>query len=262
MSWVTANYGFWEFWAPYDPINGYYGGQKCTFDGLNKIIYVNPDVTELSIRDDVYSNWKEWVQVRDNSKFTPAIRTTGGDPVGSGQFTGDVYFLINGWKLYVDLTKVSITGVLYSDNYNTAYYSLSGVPQFPVKVSSLVSVVATESIGGITVPTAQEIRQEMDSNSSKLTSINDKVQTLTNGPDAATIADAVRVELTPELAHLMALENNPGLTNTQATMLLEMYELLGLDPTKPLVVTQTQRIAGTISQQITTTSSQTTVIRL
>jgi hypothetical protein len=262
MSWVTANYGYWEFWAPYDPINGYYGGQKCTFDGLNKIIYVNPDVTELSIRDDVYSNWKEWVQVRDNSKFAPAIRTTGGDPVGSGQFTGDVYFLINGWKLYVDLTKVSITGVLYSDNYNTAYYSLIGVPQFPVKVSSLVSVVATETIGGISIPSVQEIRQEMDTNSSKLIEIKSKTDTITTAPTAAQIADEVRIELTPELAKIMTLSSNPGLTNSQATMLLEMYELLGLDPAKPLIVTETSRVAGDIEQNIITSSSSTIVTRV
>lgn len=52
-----------------------------------------------------------------------------------------------------------------------------------------------------------------------------------------------------------------GLTPTQTTMLLEMYELLGLDPLKPLVVTKTARTAGTISQTITATDIQTTVQR-
>jgi hypothetical protein len=52
------------------------------------------------------------------------------------------------------------------------------------------------------------------------------------------------------MTHILTLENNPGLTTTQATMLLEMYELLGLDPTKPLVVTKTARTAGTIRKQL------------
>lgn len=76
------------------------------------------------------------------------------------------------------------------------------------------------------------------------------------------IANEVRTELTPELTHILTLENNPGLTATQATMLLEMYELLGLNPTKPLVVTQSTRTAGTISQSIATNSTQTVVTRV
>lgn len=41
-----------------------------------------------------------------------------------------------------------------------------------------------------------------------------------------------------------------SLTPTQSTMLLEMYRLLGLDPTIPLVVTATARSAGAIAQTI------------
>jgi hypothetical protein len=64
------------------------------------------------------------------------------------------------------------------------------------------------------------------------------------------IGSQVRTALTAEMTHILTLENNPGLTTTQATMLLEMYELLGLDPTKPLVVTKTARTAGTIRKQL------------
>lgn len=52
-----------------------------------------------------------------------------------------------------------------------------------------------------------------------------------------------------------------SLSPSQATMLSEMYELLGLDPTKPLVVTQTQRVAGDINQTIVTSSTETIVTR-
>jgi hypothetical protein len=83
-------------------------------------------------------------------------------------------------------------------------------------------------------------------------------------PTAANIADAVRTELTPELTHIMQVPTggSTGLTSTQATMLLEMYDLLGLDPLKPLVVTKTARTAGTINQTIQTNSTQTIVTRV
>lgn len=115
MAWLSANYGYWEFWAPRDPVNGYYGEQKCIFDGENKKIYINPNINQISVKEDIYSNWKEWVQVRDNSKFVPAIRTIGGDPVGGGQFAGDIYFLRNNWQIVID-HQVEVSGILYHDD--------------------------------------------------------------------------------------------------------------------------------------------------
>ena len=230
---ITFGYGYWEFWAPYAPLDGYYGEHSCIFDGENKLIYVNPNVSAISVKEDVYSDWKEWSQVRDHAKFLPAIRTTGGDPIGdTGEFTGDVYFLINGWQFVID-HSLNIDGVIYSDDFDSPFVQTVGTQIVTNKVSSLVSVIAPQ-ISGITVPTAVEIRQEMDTNSSKLISINNKVQTLTN----------------------------TGLTTTQATMLLEMYNLLGLDPTKPLIVTQNARVAGDINQMIVTSSTETIVSRV
>ena len=80
-----------------------------------------------------------------------------------------------------------------------------------------------------------------------------------------TLPADIRTELEPELTHLMSLENQTsGLTPTQATMILEMYELLGLDPTKPLLVTSASRsVVGTnINQNIVSDSSQTIVTRV
>lgn len=191
MSWATANYGYWEFWAPYDPQQGFYGTQKCIFDGENKLIYVNPNESIISIKEDVYSGWKEWVSVRDNSKFPPAIRTTGGDPIpGTNQFTGDTYFFINGWRFIID-HSVAIDGVIYSDDFPSPFVQVAGTQIVTNKVSSLVQTVTTESIGGITIPSVQDIRQEMDVNSSKLQLIKEKTDTITPPPTPAAIADAV-----------------------------------------------------------------------
>lgn len=83
-----------------------------------------------------------------------------------------------------------------------------------------------------------------------------------NGPTAQDIAVAVRNEITPELSHIMTLQNGLGLDSNQATMLLEIYRLYGLDPTIPLVVTDTSRVVGAISQSITSTQSSTTIKRV
>lgn len=98
---------------------------KVTFDGENKKIYVAPSVSNIDVKTDIYSDWKEWVQLYDNSKYLPAIRTIGGDSVGGGQFAGDIYFLINGWQIVVD-HLVNITGILYHDDPISPYIVLPG----------------------------------------------------------------------------------------------------------------------------------------
>ena len=140
---AVLNYGSYDLWQNY---------HKVTFDGPNKIIRVNEGVTELDIKVDVFSDWKEWVITRaENAFWEPAIRSIGGDPTVAGQTAGDIYFLQNGWKLYIDLTKVKVTGTLFSDDFDSAYFDFNGVIQFPAQVSSLVSgISATTSSGGTT----------------------------------------------------------------------------------------------------------------
>lgn len=290
MSLASNFYYFWDYWQLF---------HKVTFDGVARTITVNPGVTEIDVKTDIYSDWKEWTQVNQNSAFLPAMRVTGGDPIGDGLFTGDVYFLINNWRIVVDHSCL-VDGVIYSDNFPSPFVPIAGTQIVTNKVSQLVQTVApiVENLA-VTVdplaPTVQQIREEMDSNSTQLSNIWTSVQAIESQPDAPNviqirqeidanstqlaniwssvqtiesqpapsanvIAEAVRVELTPELEHILTIENT-GLTSTQATMLLEMYNLLGLDPTKPLIVTNTSRTAGNISQSISTSSTETVVTR-
>ena len=142
----------WGAWSPDWAL-----GNKVDFDGESKLIYVHPEITALDIRQDLYSAWIDWVILRDNSKYLPPIRVTGFDPIGGGAYTGDTYFLINGWKLLIDLRKVRVTGVLYSDNYDTAYYTEALVAQFPATVSSLVNTVVINTPAVVIPPTAAEV---------------------------------------------------------------------------------------------------------
>ena len=97
---------FGEQWALNHPV---------TFDGATKRIYIAPSVTDLDLKSGLYGNWKEWLALYDNSKFEPAFRVIGGDPVGAGKYAGDIYFLINGWQIVID-HMVHLTGTLYHDD--------------------------------------------------------------------------------------------------------------------------------------------------
>lgn len=75
------------------------------------------------------------------------------------------------------------------------------------------------------------------------------------------IATAIRTELSSELVHLVSLQN--GLTSGQSTMLLELYRLMGLDPSRPLYVDQTSRsVSPEITQEINNNGIRTIVTRV
>jgi hypothetical protein len=97
---LIYNYGNWQFWEDYNPPL-YLGEQKIVFDGPNKLIIVNQDITELDFRIDVYSAWKEWVidPNQTNSKYVSAVTAIGGDDLPGSRVLGTTYFLENGWRM-------------------------------------------------------------------------------------------------------------------------------------------------------------------
>ncbi len=119
---------------------------KVTFDGVNKRIYVAPTVNQLSVKEDIYSAWKEWVRLYDNSKYLPALRTIGGDPTGLGQFAGDIYFLTNDWQIVVD-HFVQISGILYHDNTSLSPYIILAGGGISATVSNLAQSTSPDLTG-------------------------------------------------------------------------------------------------------------------
>lgn len=148
---TSVNYGYWEFWDT-NPDLLFWGNQSVTFDGINKLILVNEGVTYIDVKTDIYSNWKEWITVRDNTKFLSAIRVIGGDPTSGDRYAGDIYFTINGWRVVFDPTVTRVNGVLYSDDFETAWYLYDRYgdlqPVYPNEVSNLVQSV-TQDLSGL-----------------------------------------------------------------------------------------------------------------
>jgi len=88
--WTSTFYGNWQYWNNY---------HKVTFDGVNRLILVNNGVTSLDVKQDIYSDWKEWMGQEDHEKYTEAISSVGGEPIGNNQYVGSTFFLENGWRI-------------------------------------------------------------------------------------------------------------------------------------------------------------------
>ena len=80
---LALNFGNWTFWELY-ALPTYFGNQKVTFDGPNKLILINSGETDINFQIDVYSNWKEWLiePTHNNAQFEQALAVVGGDPMG------------------------------------------------------------------------------------------------------------------------------------------------------------------------------------
>lgn len=118
MSSVAFNYNNWQFWSIYDTANDLYGNQKVIFDGPNKLIIVATDVTELDFREDVYSNWKEWLHdpAQNNETYLEAISVVGGDPLPGDRALGATFFLENGWRMrtWEGNHELTVTGNVFT----------------------------------------------------------------------------------------------------------------------------------------------------
>ena len=68
---------------------------QVSFDGVNRLIIAVSGTITLDTAN-IYSRWKEWVAIEDNSKFLNAFSVVGGDPTVTGQFMTSYFFLENG----------------------------------------------------------------------------------------------------------------------------------------------------------------------
>ena len=202
MSWLF----FQEDWSLHHAV---------TFNGVSKQILVSPLVSTISVKVDIYSSWKEWVLLRDNAKFLPAIRSIGGDPVGGGLYAGDMYFLMNGWQIIID-HAIAVNGILYHDDGISPFVIMPGGGV----TSSVSNLAYSYNTTGVSVPTVQEIRSEIDSNSLQLAlikaatdllaaneaSILANTNTLISTTGTAPTVQQIRAELDANSSQLAAIK--------------------------------------------------------
>ena len=98
------------------------------FNGITRQIEVtDPGIVSLDVELDIYSAWKDWSQLSDNSKYAPALRTFGGDQTIPGQFAPKYFFLQNYWQVLINNGNVvSVELNLYTDDFDTPYIVLPG----------------------------------------------------------------------------------------------------------------------------------------
>lgn len=144
----------WGAWGTEWELN-----EKVSFNGTTKQITVNAGVTSIDISADVYSAWVRWT-ARERG-YLPAMRYSGFDAIPGGR-TGATFFLQNGWKLVYNPNLVAVNGVLYSEDYGTAYWSVDNQPIYPATVSSLVnSAISYQNVITGTASTPEEIATQV-----------------------------------------------------------------------------------------------------
>ena len=168
---------------------------KCVFDGANKTISPLPEYSSIDVKTDIYSAWKSWVIEDNNMIYDSAIRVIGGDPIGSGVFAGDIYFLTNGWKITVS-HRLVVNGVLYDDSGADPFIISAGGSVRSV-VSSLVQSLSTSGSNIDYDAIATAVTNKIDTTSSKLSQIKtilDDIDTKVSSMSSDSLAD-VMVEL-------------------------------------------------------------------
>lgn len=116
---------------------------SVNFDGSAKIASLAAGTTDATVAD-IYSAWKRWVLVADNSKFVPMFRVVGGDPISDVISLGVTFFLLNSWKIrpYEGNHRLVITGNLYADDLSSPFAATIGSYNVSVQmqVSSLTQI--------------------------------------------------------------------------------------------------------------------------
>lgn len=151
MFFINVNYGSWWNWLPSD--EGGAPNQKVAFEGATKTIFVNEGVTELDVKVDLYSAWKEWnlfsSEAPDARVWDKAFTAVGGDPITDTQDLGTTFFLENKWRIQPFPSKTSYTLTIEGNLYTreageTPFFFAEGVSVSLVR-SNIVDLITIEA---------------------------------------------------------------------------------------------------------------------
>lgn len=127
---------------------------RVIFDGSNKLIIAKSGTTLLDVKQDLYSDWKEWIIENDNAKYLQALRTVGGDPISGSFSLGSTFFLTNNWKIrpYEGNHTLDINGNLFVDGGGDPFVSTTGSNNVLIRmtVSNLIDTIETGVSGSFT----------------------------------------------------------------------------------------------------------------
>lgn len=125
-----------------------------TFDGVNKLCILGVGVT-LDVKD-MYSRWKDWVVLTDNSKFTPFLSVVGGDPTVGANAIANYFFVLNGWKIrpYEASHTLTVDGILNVDGGAGGDPFTDTIGNWRVRIVQIVPMqaetISVSSEGGLT----------------------------------------------------------------------------------------------------------------
>ena len=167
---LTASYFHWDYWTT---------NHKVTFDGENKLIIINEGVTEVDVKVDIYSDWKEWKLLRENTKYDAAIRAVGGNEIGIQRALGGTFFLINGWRIRGPNENATITlnGNIFTDNVDGVLFEPND-PVYRIQFELTTSNI-NDDIGDSTITTqslASSVWDYPTENSTTADSMGEKVR--------------------------------------------------------------------------------------
>jgi hypothetical protein len=157
-----------------------------TFDPATKRIIL--DSAYVNVKD-MYSRWKEWVQLSDNAKYLPAFRAIGGDSLGGALYVSLYTFLLNGWRVRPMESNhtLVIEGNISVDGGGDPVVHTIGTYNVLVQytVPERAQAIATSGGGGATAgEIASAIRAEL---AAELDKINQLTFTTPNRVDASSI---------------------------------------------------------------------------
>lgn len=148
---------------------------KVTFDGENRLIIINDGELNINVKQDIYSDWKEWALQRDHLKWLPAIRAVGGDPTVGGNFLGSTFFTINNWQIQIS-DSIVFDGNLFSDDFDSPFVALGNTKIARSKFSNLVDTVSAQVDTGDLILAGIATSGQIDD---QTTTINNSIDTQT-----------------------------------------------------------------------------------
>lgn len=119
-----------------------------TFDPLNlRIVEIDAGGDNVLDVAEIYSEWKEWLKLSDNAKFSQAFRFVGGDPISDTQDLGVTYFLLNGWRIRPAESshKLTLVGNIFTDPSGFSIF-VATLGTFTVNTETRVSNLVDSSV--------------------------------------------------------------------------------------------------------------------